>query len=109
MYKYILKPDFLNADIITKTSDGTSILITAATFNDHFGEMMFKNGQQHLLTINPQWNENNSSEKKTFIQITDTHILLTSNPEPTENSSQSEIVKEQESKQKRGRRPKVQG
>ena len=53
MNKYILKPEFIDCTIITKTSDGTEIVVTAQSFNDYFGELMFKNGQHHLLKVNP--------------------------------------------------------
>ena len=57
MNKYILKPEFIDCTIITKTSDGTEIVVTAQSFNDYFGELMFKNGQHHLLKVNPMWSE----------------------------------------------------
>lgn len=106
MSKYLLKPEFINCDIHTKTSDGTEILVTASTFNDYFGELMFKNGQQHLLNINPEFVS--TSEKKTFTQITDTHILLISKPDLRDEKEQSVIVDEPKLKRKPGRQPKVQ-
>lgn len=104
MDKYILKEGF--AEIISRTSDGTEILITPLTFNDYFGDMMMQNNQGHLLIINPRWTEENSTEKKTFVQITEDVISLTSPYEMIEEKKQLPIVSEQESKPKRGRQPK---
>lgn len=99
----MIKPEFIDNQIITKTSDGTEILVTAQSFNDYFGDLMFKNGQHHLLLINPQWSESQNTEKKTFVPITDEHILLISKPDLTEKKLQKQTVNEQESKPKRGR------
>jgi hypothetical protein len=101
MSKYILKPGY--ETIITKSDDGHELLITPNTFNDYFGDLMMKNNQGHLLTISQEWSNDNPTEKKTFTQITENVILLTSNPEKIENNSQNQTVKEQESKPKRGR------
>lgn len=103
MNKYILKPEFIDCTIITKTSDGTEIVVTSQSFNDYFGELMFKNGQHHLLKVNPMWSESQNTEKKTFVQVTEEHILLTSKVELTEENKQSETVKELVSKQNNGR------
>lgn len=104
MNKYILKPGY--ETIITKTDDGHELVITPNTFNDYFGDLMMKNNQGHLLTISSQWSEGNSTEKKTFTQITENVILLTSNPEKTEKNLPNQTVKEVASKQKPGR-PRV--
>jgi hypothetical protein len=101
MQKYILKPGY--ETIITKSDDGHELLITPNTFNDYFGDLMMKNNLGHLLTISQDWVNNNSTEKKTFTQITENVILLTSNQEKTENSLPNQTVKEQESKRKPGR------
>jgi hypothetical protein len=103
MDKYILKPEYLDCDIITKTSDGTEVLVTKHTFNDHFGEMMFRNGQHSLLLINPRWNDDNNTEKKSYIQITENVISLISKPEEIVKNLQNQTVNELESKPKRGR------
>ena len=104
MPKYILKPGY--ETIITKSDDGHELLITPNTFNDYFGDLMMKNNQGHLLTISQDWVNNNNTEKKTFTQITENVILLTSNPEKIENSLPNQTVKEQESKRKPGRQPR---
>lgn len=101
MNKYFLKPGY--ETIITKSDDGHELLITPNTFNDYFGDLMMKNNQAHLLTINTEWAKENNTEKKTFTQISDNVILLTSNIEKTESSSQSQTANEQVSKPKRGR------
>lgn len=104
MSKYILKEGY--ETIITKSDDGHELLITPNTFNDYFGDLMMKNNQAHLLTINQEWAKENNTEKKTFTQITENVILLTSNLEKTENNLQNPIVNEPVLKRKRGRQPK---
>ena len=107
MSKYILKPGY--ETIITKTDDGHELLITPNTFNDYFGDLMMKNNQSHLLTINQEWASTNNTEKKTFTQITENVILLTSSPEKTENGLQNQTVNEPALKRKHGRQPKNKG
>lgn len=104
MSKYILKEGY--ETIITKSDDGHELLITQNTFNDYFGDLMMKNNQAHLLTINQEWAKENNTEKKTFTQITENVILLTSNLEKTENNLQNPTVNEPVLKRKRGRQPK---
>lgn len=104
MSKYILKQGY--ETIITKSDDGHELLITPNTFNDYFGDLMMKNNQAHLLTINQEWAKENNTEKKTFTQITENVILLTSNLEKTENNLQNSTVKEPVLKRKPGRQPK---
>ena len=107
MSKYILKPGY--ETIITKSDDGHEMLITPNTFNDYFGDLMMKNNQTHLLTINTEWARENNTEKKTFTQITENVILLTSSPEKTENGLQNQTVNEPALKRKHGRQPKNKG
>jgi len=107
MSKYILKPGY--ETIIAKSDDGHEMLITPNTFNDYFGDIMMKNGLSHCLTINTEWAKENNTEKKTYTQITDNVILLTSNPEKTENGSQNQTVNEPVLKRKPGRQPKNKG
>ena len=107
MNKYILKPGY--ETIITKTDDGHELVITPNTFNDYFGDLMMKNNQTHLLTINTEWARENNTEKKTFTQITENVILLTSSPEKTENGLQNQTVNEPALKRKHGRQPKNKG
>jgi len=104
MSKYILKPGY--ETIITKSDDGHELLITPNTFNDYFGDLMMKNNQSHLLTVNAEWAKENNTEKKTFTQITENVILLTSKPEQTENNSPNPTVNEPVLKRKPGRQPK---
>ena len=92
--------------IFTRTQDGTEISFLPRDFNDQLGDLMCQNNQEHLLIINPQWQNENVSEKKTFTQITENVISLTSNTEQTEKSSQKPIVNEQTLKRKPGRQPK---
>jgi len=103
MNKYTLKGE--HSVIFTRTSDGTEISFEPKDFNDAIGDLLCLNNQDHLVSINPQWQNENTTEKKTFKQITDNVILLTSNPEQTEESSQNQTVKEPSSKRKRGRQP----
>ena len=107
MSKYILKEGY--ETIITKSDDGHELLITPNTFNDYFGDLMMKNNQAHLLTINQEWAKENNTEKKTFTQITENVILLTSNQEQIEESSPNPTVNEPELKRKRGRQPANKG
>lgn len=104
MNKYFLKTEFINDKIITKNSDGQDTLVTAETFNDYFAEMMIKAGQGHLIQANTQYVE--SGEKKSFEQISDDVILLTSTPEQIAENLQNQTAKEPALKRKRGRQPK---
>jgi hypothetical protein len=65
--------------------------------------MMFRNGQHSLLLINPRWNDDNNTEKKSYIQITENVISLISKPEEIVKNLQNQTVNELESKPKRGR------
>jgi len=108
MNKYYLHPDHINSSINTKTDDGTDINITSATFDDYFAELMLKNGQGHLIKINPLYLESeHASEKKTFRQISEGVISLTLKPEEIDLNEPPKTVNEQESKPKRGRPPRV--
>ena len=104
MDKFMLKPEYIDCQIITRTEDGTEILVTKETFNDYYGELMFKNGQHNLIMVSPHYKED-SAQKKTFEQITENVIILTSNPVQNEESEQKITVNELESMPKRGRRP----
>lgn len=107
MDKYFLNPDFENDSIITKTDDGTEILINKFNFSDYFGELLFKNGQHHLVKINPRWTSENNTEKKSYVQVSENLISLTSKVVLNEESVPSEIASEPSLEQKRGRgRPK---
>lgn len=106
MSKYLLKQEFLDCEIHTKTSDGTDILVTSKTFDDYFAELMIRNGQGHLIKVNPHFEEN-PLEKKSFGVITEELISLTSPYEQIGESLQKETVNEAESKPKRGRRQKL--
>ena len=103
MNKYTLKGE--HSVIFTRTSDGTEISFEPKDFNDALGDLLCLNNQDHLVSINPQWQNANVTEKKTFKQITDNVILLTSNQEQTEESSPSQTANEPSSKRKRGRQP----
>ena len=105
--KFRIKKEFIDCNIITKDKSGNDVLITQLNFNDYFANMLFVNGQGHLIEMNPNHDKENENQKKTFEQISENVISLTYNPlEIGENNSQ-EIPKEQESKRKRGRQPKA--
>jgi hypothetical protein len=106
MDKYFLNPEFENDSIITRTDDGTEILINKFNFNDYFGDLLFKNGQTHLVRINPRWINENSNEKKTFVQVSENVISLTYPVALNEESEQKEIVKNQKLEQSVGKQRK---
>lgn len=103
MNKYILNPAHENDTIITRTSDGTEVVVTKAIFNDYFAEMMLKNNQHHLVKLNAMYVPE-VSEKKTFDQISDSVILLTSNPDEIGMKKQDQPVNVPASNQKHGKR-----
>lgn len=104
--KFRIKKEFIDCNIITKDKSGNDVLITHLNFNDYFANMLFVNGQGHLIEMNPNHDKENENQKKTFEQISENVIALTYNPlEIGENNSQ-EIPKEQVLKRKRGRQPK---
>jgi hypothetical protein len=107
MNKYILKPEFEKAEIITKNREGRDVLVTAETFNDYFAELMINNNQTHLVSINRLYDEKDDNQKKTFTQISEGVILLTSLPDQTEEQQPKVTVNEQELKARRGRPAKV--
>jgi hypothetical protein len=78
--KFKLKREHENSQIITKDKSGNDVLVTKHEFNDHFAELMFANNLGHLIEINPLYEEILSEEKKTFTQVTENVIALTSNP-----------------------------
>jgi len=82
--KFKLKREHENSQIITKDKHGNDVLVTKHTFNDYFAEMMFANNLGHLIEINPLYSESLDNEKKTFTQVTENVIALTSNPLPTD-------------------------
>lgn len=105
--KFRIKQEFIHCDIITKDKSGNDVLVNHLNFNDYFANLMFISGQGHLIELNPHYDVKLNEEKKTFEQISENVIALTYNPlEIGENNSQ-ETPKEQESKRKRGRQPKV--
>jgi hypothetical protein len=101
MQKYTLKEG--HSVIFTRTSDGTEISFTPREFNDQLGDLLCQNNQEHLLIINPEWQNANITEKKTFAQITENVILLTSSPDQTANNSQNQTVSGPSLKRKPGR------
>lgn len=104
MQKYSLKEG--HSVIFTRTQDGTEISFTPREFNDQLGDLLCQNNQEHLLIINPEWQNSNQTEKKTFNQITENVITLISNPDQTEKSSPNPTVSVSDLKPKRGR-PRV--
>lgn len=78
--RFKLKREHENSQIITKDKHGNDVLITKHEFNDYFAELMLANNLGHLIEINPIYSEAIESEKKTFTQVTEGVIALTSNP-----------------------------
>lgn len=103
MSKFTLKPEFLDCQIITKTSDGTEILITKYNFSDYYGELLLKNNQSHLININPNYIDEDENKKKSFQQITPNVILLTSKPQTRDEKKHSKTLDEQTSRPSVGR------
>lgn len=97
MSKYLLHPDHINSTIISKSPDGHDILVTKNTFNDYFAECMLRSGQGHCIMIN-RHHTDETSEKKSFTQISETSILLTLQVEEIGKNEPSLIVKEPELK-----------
>lgn len=97
--KYLLKPEFIDCQIHTKTSDGTDILVTKNDFNDYFAEMLLRNGQDHLIMLNPHY-DLTEDQKKTFTQVSEGVISLTLAPEQIAKKQQKEIVGLQDLKEK---------
>lgn len=101
--KYYLKKEHENSTIITRNREGREVLVTKNNFNDYYAELMLANNQHHLIQLNHLYDEKSALEKKTFTQISEGVISLTSTPEQIAEKGQSQIVKESESKPKRGR------
>jgi hypothetical protein len=104
--KFRIKKEFIDCNIITKDKSGNDVLITQLNFNDYFANMLFVNGQGHLIEMNPNHDKENENQKKTFEQISENVIALTYNPLETEENNSKEIPKEQVLNRKRGRQPK---
>lgn len=104
--KFRIKSEFLECDIITKDKSGNDVLVNKNNFNDYFANLMFMAGQSHLIEPNPH-HDIEFEEKKTFEQLSENVIALTYNPLQAEESNSVETPKEQTSKPKRGRQPKV--
>lgn len=105
MNKYLLKQEYIGCEIHTRTSDGTEILITDKIFNDYFAEVMIANGQHHLVRVNPLWMTENQ-EKKSYVQISENVISLTSPYRQVEEIEQKNIVEKQDLKPKGGKQQK---
>jgi len=104
--KYRIKSEFLECNIITKDKSGNDVLINKTNFNDYLANLIFINGQGHLIEPNPHHNIE-FEEKKTFEQISENVIALTYDPLQNEENNSVQIPQEQELKRKRGRQPKV--
>lgn len=105
--KFRIKQEFIHCDIITKDKSGNDVLVNHLNFNDYFANLMFISGQGHLIELNPHYDVQLSEEKKSFEQISENVIALTYNPLEIGENNLKEILKEQESKRKRGRQPKA--
>lgn len=103
MSKFTLKPEFIDCQILTKTSDGTEILIDKFNFTDYYGEMLLKNNQGHLININPHWQTDDDFKKKTFQQLTPEVIILTSRPQLRDEKQPNVTSDEQKSTPSVGR------
>lgn len=104
MNKWLLKPEFINAQVITKSESGQDVLIDKTNFSDYWAERMLVNGQGHLIQLSANYKPD--MEKKSFLHITENVIISTFGKEQTEKSEQKEIAEPQELKRKRGRQPK---
>jgi len=100
--RFKLKREHENSQIITKDKHGNDILITKHEFNDYFAECMLANNLGHLIEINPLYKEI-EDEKKTFNQVSEGVIVLTSNPLQTESKPQEQTQKEKTSNSKGGK------
>jgi len=107
--KFKLKREHENSQIITKDKSGNDVLITKHEFNDHFAELMLANNLGHLIEFNPLYEEAIDNEKKTFTQVTEGVIALTSNPLLTELEQQKQTPKKRGLRSDAGkpRTPKV--
>ena len=92
--KFKLKREHENSQIITKDKHGNDVLVTKHSFNDYFAELMLACNLGHLIELNPLYSESLENEKKTFTQVTDNVIALTSNPLKTDLPPQKEMPKE---------------
>lgn len=101
--RFRLKKEFINSQIFCKDKNGNEILITANDFNDYFAELMLANNQGHLVELNPLYEEMQNDEKKTFNQVSEGVIVLTSNPLQTESKPQEQTQKEKTSNSKGGK------
>jgi len=101
--KFKIKREYLDSKIITKDKNGNEILIDNHSFNDYFAECMFSNNLGHLIEINPLYSEAINSEKKTFTQVTENVIALTSNPLLTESEQQKQMPKKRASRSDAGK------
>ena len=89
--KFKLKREHENSQIITKDKSGNDVLVTKHEFNDHFAELMLANNLGHLIELNPFYEATLDNEKKTFTQVTENVIALTSNPLLTESEKQEKM------------------
>jgi len=94
MGKYFIKPEFIDCEIHTRTSDGTEILVNNKIFNDYFGELMINNGLSHIVGVNEHYTPS-EDEKKSYVKISEDVIGLISPYEQIGETSLNETQNEQ--------------
>ena len=104
MSKYILNPQYVNAQMFAKTESGQEVLITKENFNDYWAERMLAGGQNHLVQVSSEFIAASEFEKKTFVQVTENVIISTLRSELIEESKPKPTAKKQVSKRKGGKR-----
>lgn len=109
MNKYMFRPEHKNAQVILK-ADGIELLVTESNLDDILAEKMIQNNYGHLLQVSIDFKEE-LEEKKTFNQVSENVISLTSDPLQTAEESSKKNQEGQnfgvyDTKRKRGRKPK---
>lgn len=111
MNKYMFRPEHKNAQVILK-ADGIEMLITESNLDDVLAEKMIQNNYGHLLQVNADFKQE-LEEKKSFNQVSENVISLTS--DPLQNAEESSKQNQEgrnfgvyDTKRKRGRKSKEQ-
>lgn len=109
MNKYMFRPEHKNAQVILK-ADGIELLVTENNLDDVLAEKMLQNNYGHLLQINADFKQE-LEEKKTFNQVSENVISLTSDPlqkgeEYLNQKAEGQNFGVYDTKRKRGRKPK---
>lgn len=107
--KFKLKKEFIDCQINTKTPDGRDVSVDKNSFNDQFAEWIIAAGQGHLVELNPLYEPIHDNQKKTFAQISEGVIALTSDPLQNDLKPQSETQKERKPRSDAGKQRKPKG